>query len=74
MFGGPWADPAVWAAVVLYGAFVWAAGVCQRVAVRGEDRAAFGAGAVWGVRFATIALAVMLAPEGTKAAFIYFQF
>jgi D-alanyl-lipoteichoic acid acyltransferase DltB (MBOAT superfamily) len=74
MWGGPWADPAVWLAIGLYVGFVWAADGCRRLAAAGGDRAAFAGGAAWGVRLAALALAVLIAPPGTKAAFIYFQF
>jgi hypothetical protein len=39
--------------------------------VKGE---AFAAGFRWGLRGALLALAVLLAPGGTAAPFIYFQF
>jgi alginate O-acetyltransferase complex protein AlgI len=75
MWGGPWCDPAVWLALGLYVALMSAADACGRLAGRGgEVRSAFGAGAVWGVRFAALALAVLIAPSGAKSPFIYFQF
>ncbi len=72
MWTGPWTDPAVWLALVLYAALDGAAEVLRERAARGAAPTA--AGAVWGVRFATLALAALLAPAGANAAFIYFQF
>ena len=75
MWGGPWCDPAVWLALGLYVVLMGAADVGRRFAARpGEVRGAFATGAVWGVRFATLMLAVLIAPSGTKPPFIYFQF
>jgi D-alanyl-lipoteichoic acid acyltransferase DltB (MBOAT superfamily) len=75
MWGGPWADPAVWLALGLYVLLLWSAEVCRRLADRaGEVQTAFATGAVWGVRLATLALAVLIAPSGAKSPFIYFQF
>ena len=75
MWVGPWTDPAVWLALALYLALAWAAGALRGWAAPGTGlRPAFGRGAVWGVRLATLALAALLAPTGANAAFIYFQF
>jgi alginate O-acetyltransferase complex protein AlgI len=75
MWSGPWTDPAVWLALAFYAALAWAAEACRRWAARGDGESASAAfGAVWGVRFATLALAALLAPTGANAAFIYFQF
>jgi len=75
MWGGPWCDQAVWLALGLYVALMCAADVTRRFASRpGELRGAFATGAVWGVRFATLLLAALIAPSGTKPPFIYFQF
>lgn len=68
MWSGPWTDPAVWLALALYLVLAWAAGALRR------GGGGFAGGAVWGVRFATLALAALLAPVGASAAFIYFQF
>jgi D-alanyl-lipoteichoic acid acyltransferase DltB (MBOAT superfamily) len=75
MFAGPWLDPAVWLAMGLYLGLSWAAQVTRRMSLSfGEARPAFGLGAVWGVRLATIALAALIAPTGARSPFIYFQF
>jgi hypothetical protein len=75
MWTGPWTDPTVWLALALYAALAWAADACRKLAQsRDGDRGAAAFGAVWGVRFATLALAALLAPTGANAAFIYFQF
>ncbi|MFM8271978.1 MAG: MBOAT family O-acyltransferase [Gemmata sp.] len=75
MWSGPWTDPAVWLALALYLALSGAAGaVRDQRADRFGARGAFGAGAAWGLRLGTLALAALLAPTGAKAAFIYFQF
>jgi hypothetical protein len=50
---------------------VWSAEALRRKAAEGRSEAV---GAVWGVRFATLALAALLAPTGANVAFIYFQF
>jgi D-alanyl-lipoteichoic acid acyltransferase DltB (MBOAT superfamily) len=73
MWGGPWTDPAVWLALVFYAALAWAADALRALAGKG-GAAPVAAGAVWGVRFATLGLAALLAPTGVSAAFIYFQF
>lgn len=75
MWSGPWLDPAVWLSLLLYLALAGAArAVRDAVANRPEGLASAAAGAAWGVRFGTLALAALLAPTGAKAAFIYFQF
>ena len=75
MWAGPCFDPAVWLAIGLYLALAWAADGTRRLAMgAGEVRGAFGLGAVWGVRLATLALAALVAPTGAKSPFIYFQF
>jgi D-alanyl-lipoteichoic acid acyltransferase DltB (MBOAT superfamily) len=72
MWVGPWTDPAVWLALGLYAALAWAADALRAWVGKGDAPTAVGA--VWGVRFATLALAALLAPTGANAAFIYFQF
>ena len=75
VWAGPWLDPAVWLAVALYAALAWAAHTLRGLSFgRVGEGASAARGAVWGVRLATLALAALLAPTGTKAAFIYFQF
>ena len=75
MWSGPWTDPAVWLALVLYAALACSTESLRKWAPQSEgDRSAAAFGAVWGVRLATIALAALLAPVGANAAFIYFQF
>jgi D-alanyl-lipoteichoic acid acyltransferase DltB (MBOAT superfamily) len=73
MWTGPWADPAVWLAIVFYLALSWSAETLRRKAAEGSGQP-FALGAAWGVRLATLALAALLAPVGANAAFIYFQF
>ncbi len=75
MWGGPWCDPAVWLALGLYLVLMGAADACRRLASRpGELQNSFAGGAVWGVRIATVMLAVLIAPSGAQSTFIYFQF
>lgn len=75
MWSGPWLDPAVWLALLLYLALEGCArAIRAAVANRSEGLSSAAAGAAWGVRFGTLALAALLAPAGAKAAFIYFQF
>jgi alginate O-acetyltransferase complex protein AlgI len=73
MWSGPWTDPAVWLAILFYAALAWAAEALRRAAAK-ENSVPFAVGAAWGVRFATLALAALLAPVGANVAFIYFQF
>jgi hypothetical protein len=72
MWTGPWTDPAVWLAIVFYVMLTWAAEALRKSAAGNSQP--FTVGAAWGVRFATLALAALLAPVGASAAFIYFQF
>jgi alginate O-acetyltransferase complex protein AlgI len=75
MWGGPWCDPAVWLAIGLYLGLLGIAETCRRLATsRGDLQGSFATGAAWGVRFGTLALAVLIAPSGPKSPFIYFQF
>jgi D-alanyl-lipoteichoic acid acyltransferase DltB (MBOAT superfamily) len=73
MWVGPWTDPAVWLALVLYTGLTGVAESLRARAGRPLSEPAL-VGAVWGVRLATLALAALLAPTGANAAFIYFQF
>lgn len=74
MFAGPWLDPAVWLALILYLALTGAAQAVRDAAANRPDGRSAVTGAAWGVRFGTLALAALLAPSGAKATFIYFQF
>jgi D-alanyl-lipoteichoic acid acyltransferase DltB (MBOAT superfamily) len=74
MWVGPWTDPAVWLALLLYAALAWVAESLRVWAAKGTEEPAVAVGAVWGVRLGTLALAALLAPVGANAAFIYFQF
>jgi alginate O-acetyltransferase complex protein AlgI len=73
MWVGPWTDPAVWLALGMYAGLTWVADALRDQARKGVF-VPTTSGAVWGVRFATLALAALLAPTGTNAAFIYFRF
>ncbi len=68
-WSGPWTDPAVWLALLLYAVLSKAA-----EALRSWAPVPTATGAVWGVRLGTLVLAALLAPSGVKPAFIYFQF
>jgi hypothetical protein len=68
MWLGPWTDPAIWLALFSYLALVRAAAALR------ASPGTFAEGAVWGVRFGTLALAALLAPGGASGTFIYFQF
>ncbi len=73
MWAGPWVDPAVWLALAFYAALAWAAEGLRGWSAKGTGEPV-AIGAVWGVRFAALALAALLAPTGASGAFIYFQF
>jgi D-alanyl-lipoteichoic acid acyltransferase DltB (MBOAT superfamily) len=72
MWTGPWLNASVWFALVFYALLSWAAESLRRA--NASNPRPVATGAVWGVRFATLALAALLAPTGANVAFIYFQF
>lgn len=89
LFAGGSADVSVWLLIGIYGAFALAARALTRSTLGPADDASLSAapalplgaaappfvrGVAWGTAVALFALAVLLAPGGEPAPFIYFQF
>ena len=70
MWRGPYMDPSV---LMALGAYLLVLLVAQAARHRGEPTP-FRSGFAWGLRAATLALAVLLAPPDVGQPFIYFQF
>jgi alginate O-acetyltransferase complex protein AlgI len=70
MWRGPYTDPSVLMALAAYAMVLL---VAQAAKYRGEPTP-FRTGVAWGLRAATLVLAVLLAPPDLVQPFIYFQF
>ena len=70
MWSGTYTDPSVLMALSSYAAILLVAQAGKLLGGSNEFRAGFG----WGLRAATLLLAVLLAPPPGKQPFIYFQF